>query len=64
MKRINYSLKYYIFDSIIVLIGFAISIFYLLFLDGSVHWLVWVFYVLFAVAHWYVYFSCSYVSSG
>ena len=49
MKRITYSAKYYIFDSILTVLGLTFSIIALFVLDESAHWLIWVFYGIFAV---------------
>lgn len=48
MKRITYSAKFYIVDFVLSAIGLTISSIVLFVLDKSVHWLIWVFYSIFA----------------
>ena len=49
MKRITYSAKFYIVDFILSALGLTASAIALFVLDQSVHWLIWVFYSIFAV---------------
>jgi cobalt-zinc-cadmium efflux system protein len=49
MKRITYSAKYYIVDSILTVLGLTISMITLFVLDECVHWLIWLFYVIFTI---------------
>lgn len=49
MKRIIYSVKYYILNAILTVLALTISIIPLFILDENVHWLIWAFYGIFSI---------------